>query len=292
MTIGDNIDINGVWTSKDGRNKIQIIQSLDKFEGYIGNPEEVKISLGTVSKRTLNFKQTWHEGVNKGAVATVYGKLSNDNGTIILDFEGTRANGRPMKGRNVIYRESLVGTWIPMGLGRSGDVWRFMLDSNRRDITGYFIHTRLGERVELRGQMNFSDNLFFIISLPSKEDGRVEIQGEFRCPNIVLTLPPDLGNKTILLERKSPAFPTKFEEYEPASLMDDSSTTSGKPLPFSLSPQKQPFRGESEVVSEQLSKARSTPSSMPEDLRTTLLFAFDVPKRRQTHCECCCCNVQ
>merc|ERR1719320_793423 len=100
--------------------------------------------------RTLNFKQTWHEGVNKGAVATVYGKLSSDEGTILLDFEGMRANGRSMKGRNAIYRQSLVGTWVPMGMSGNGDVWRFALEPNRQDITGYFLHARFNERVELR----------------------------------------------------------------------------------------------------------------------------------------------
>merc|ERR1719320_718622 len=106
--------------------------------------------------RTLNFKQTWHEGVNKGAVATVYGKLLSDGGTILLDFEGMRANGRAMKGRNAIYRQSLVGTWVPMGLTGSGDVWRFVLEKNRQDITGYFLHSILNERVELRGRRHLN----------------------------------------------------------------------------------------------------------------------------------------
>jgi len=284
MERGDIIDINGVWTSKDGRIKIHIIQSLDKFEGYVGSPEVVKISLGTVSKQTLNFKQTWLDGVNKGAVATVYGKLSSDASTIILDFEGMRANGRAMKGRNAIFRESIAGTWIPMGLSGSGDVWRFMLGLNNQDITGYFLQGKINERIELRGQRYWSNDNFFMVSLPSSEgDGRVVIRGEYKCPKIVLTLPPDLGNKSIVLERKPADFSPKFEEYEPVSRNQEDSSTAISMKQVSLSSQKEPFRGESEVV--------YTPSSQL-DLRTALLYPIDVPvNKKHIFSQCCCCAV-
>jgi len=283
MKRGDIIDINGVWTSKDGRNKVHIIQSLDKFEGYVGSPEVVKISLGTVSKQTLNFKQTWLDGVNKGAVATVYGKLSCDGGTIILDFEGMRANGRAIKGWNAIFRESIVGTWVPKGISGSGEVWRFMLGLNNWDITGYFLQSKINERVEFKGQRYWSNENCFLILLPTYEkDGMVEIPGEYKCPNIVLALPPNLGNKSIVLERKPVEFPPKFEEYEPVPrLQKDSSTTSMKSV--SLSSQKEPFRGESEVV-------YTTSSQL--DLRTALLVPTDVPSNKNhTFSQCCCCTV-
>jgi len=137
MTQGGIVDIHGDWISRDGNNKINLIQTLDKFEGFVGNRDDVKITLGTISGRTLNFKQSWHRGRNKGAVATVYGKLTSDSSTILLEFEGMRANGKGMKGKNAIFRENLIGTWTPMGLSGNGDVWFFRL-KNRLDITGYY----------------------------------------------------------------------------------------------------------------------------------------------------------
>merc|ERR550534_3565094 len=107
---------------------------MDKFEGYVGSPDDVKITLGTISGRTMNFKQTWHKGKNKGAVATVYGKLTTDRSTILLEFEGTRSNGKGMKGKNAIFRDSLLGSWTPMGLIENGDIWNFNLNDNKLDI--------------------------------------------------------------------------------------------------------------------------------------------------------------
>jgi len=292
MTSGGVININGGWTSKDGKNKIRFTQSLDKFEGYVGRADEVKISLGTISERTLNFKQTWHKGVNKGAVATVYGQMTSDGGTILLEFEGMRANGRGMKGRNAIYRENLVGSWITLGLGGSGDVWRFILGSNNQNITGYYFNSSLNDRVELLGQ-RINDN-FFMVSLPSSEGRTTVVRGEYRCPNIILVLPPSLGNKTIILGRKPPECMPRYEEYEPQPMPSEESSAQTSEM-GELSSNKRPFRGESNTaMSEQLVSC-NWPSSKPEseDLRTPLMSCVSVPfEREQSQRNCCCgCNV-
>jgi len=286
MQSGEIIDIDGGWTSRNGRNKIHITQSAEKFEGYVGNSKECRITLGTISERTLNFKQTWHEGVNKGAVATVYGWLTSDGGTIFLEFEGMRANGRSMRGKNAIHRENIVGTWIPMGLSGRGDKWRFILEKNRQDITGYF-HSSSNERYEIRGERMLKNLQCFNLHLKSSDGRREEVQGEYRCPNIILALPYRLGNRSVMLERNPPESFPKFEEYKPfpeVQVEESSGQTDEKVASFSS--QKQPFRGKSERYSR-----RNITSDNQDDMRNPLLScSIDVSRRRQICC--CCCFVQ
>jgi len=291
MTAGKIININGGWTSKDGKNKINLIQTRDKFEGFVGDKDDVKITLGTISERTLNFKQTWHRGRNKGAVATVYGKLTSDNSTILLEFEGMRSNGKGMKGKNAIYRESLIGTWTPMGLSGSGDIWYFSL-KNERDITGYY-ETKLKERVLLRGQRSQKDVNFFTISLQRK-NGRwdvAKIKGEYRCPSIILAL----REKNVILGRKRQETMPRYEEYDPLPLSQEDSESE---MIFctnetSFSSRKRPFRNESKVMENKnvqpyYSEPTRAPDSHPEDLRTRLLSASWRAENR-TRKKCCWC---
>jgi len=195
------INIHGPWTSISGMNRIRFIQKWDKFSGYVGSQDESKITLGTISGRSLNFKQTWHKGVNKGAVATVYGKLTSDNGNILLEFEGTRADSRLIKGKSVIYRDNLIGSWMPMS-GAIGDTWLFNM-LNKRDISGYYDSTQFKERVKITGHRNQEDGNFFDINLQMNGVPE-EIQGEYRCPKLILSLPRDFGHQTLVLVRKPP----------------------------------------------------------------------------------------
>jgi len=292
MTEAGIIDINGGWTSKDGKNKINLIQTRDKFEGFVGDGDDVKITLGTISGRTLNFKQTWHRGRNKGAVATVYGKLTSDSSTILLEFEGMRANGRGMKGKNAIFRESLIGTWTPMGLSGSGDIWYFGLKNNL-DIAGYY-ETKLKERLLLRGQRSQKDVNFFTISL-QKENGRwntAKIKGEYRCPGIILAL----RNKNVILGRKRQEEMPRYEEYDPLPLSQEDSESE---MIFctndtSFSSRKRPLRNESKVmepkkVEPYYSKTPKEPVDQPEDLRARLLVPTSKHSKNRTRKKCCCC---
>jgi len=286
------VDIHGDWISRDGNNKINLIQTLDKFEGFVGNRDDVKITLGTISGRTLNFKQSWHRGRNKGAVATVYGKLTSDSSTILLEFEGMRANGKGMKGKNAIFRENLIGTWTPMGLSGNGDVWFFRL-KNRQDITGYY-ETKSKKRVLLRGQRS-QDNVNFFTIILQMANGKwdsAKIKGEYRCPSIILTLP----NQRLLLGRKRPEMKPKYEEYHPLPLPQEESESE---IIFctndtSFSSRKKPFRNASKVMktkkrethSESPRQAVSQPSE-PEDLRARLLP--DPDQLQKTRKKWCCC---
>jgi len=292
MTEAGIIDINGGWTSKDGKNKINLIQTLDKFEGFVGDGDDVKITLGTISGRTLNFKQTWHKGRNKGAVATVYGKLTLDSSTILLEFEGMRANGRGMKGKNAIFRESLIGTWTPMGLSGSGDIWYFDL-TNNVDITGYY-ETKLKDRVLLRGQRSQKDVNFFTISL-QRENGRwdkAKIKGEYRCPGIILAL----RNKNVILGRKRQEEMPRYEEYDPQPLTHEDSESE---MIFctndtSFSSRKRPFRDDSKVMERKnaepyYSETPKEPVDEPEDLRARLLVPTFKHSEKRTRKICCCC---
>lgn len=280
MTSDEIIDIHGCWTSRDGKNKIHIVQVSNKFEGYVGT-EDVKISLGHVSERTLNFKQTWHKGLNKGAVVTVYGKLTSDNSTIILEFDGMRANGRGMKGKNAIFRENLIGSWAPMGMSGIGDVWRLNM-KNRRDITGYY-KSKLKGRVVLKGQRNDEDINLFTLSIQAKDGEWQEekIKGEFMCPNLKLALPPALGQKTILLRRKLPENMPKYEEYDPLPIVPSDSEVWARGTSFSS--QKRPYRDESRVMY-RVSRPYSEPPRPPEDLRTTLLPTKPPQKTKSSLC--------
>lgn len=289
MTESQIINIHGVWTSKCGKNKINFIQKLDKFEGFVGDQDDVKITLGTISGRTMNFKQTWHKGRNKGAVATVYGKLTSDSSTILLEFEGMRANGRGMKGKNTIYRENLMGSWAPMGVVGGSDIWHFKLE-NRWDITGFCDNTKLGKRIPLKGQRSKSDINFFTISL-QEENGKWDtavIEGEYRCPGIILAL----GIKNIILARKRLETMPKYEEYDPIPLSQEASDSE---MIFctsdnSLSSRKRPLRDESKVPERKNERAYKSEyvndsGNQPEDLRARLL----VPASGQTRTQKKCC---
>jgi len=302
MIAGDIVDINGVWTSKDGRNKINLIQTLDKFEGFVGDGDDVKITLGTVSGRTLNFKQTWHRGRNKGAIATVYGRLTSDSSSILLEFEGMRANGRGMKGKNAIFRESMIGTWTPMGLSGAGDIWCFNL-KNKWDITGYlknkrdtsgYNKTTLKNQVPLRGQRSQKDVNFFTISL-QKENGEwdsTQINGEYRCPSIILAH----NGKNIILGRKRLEPMPKYNEYIPLPLSQDDSESE---MIFctndtSFSSRKRPFRDDSKVMDcsnapTYYSEPPKRSVSQPEDLRTRLLVPVSLHSGKRTRKKYCCC---
>jgi len=283
------INIHGMWTSKNGKNKIRIIQDGDKFEGYVGNADEAKISLGTISKRTLNFKQTWHKGINKGAVATVYGRLTSDNGNILLEFEGMRANGRGMKGNNAIYRDSLIGSWTPLA-GSSGETWRFNLVNNR-DIIGHYESVQITDRMVISGKCDEENNNYFTIYLHMSAGRKEAIRGEYRCPNLILSMPRSLGHQTVRLVRRQPEAMPQSEEYDPESqdLTEGGGSQSHKNT--SLSSTKRPARYDSNVKSapEFPTRAQAFDSlSKREDLRTALLPTH----LQKTEKNCCCCNME
>lgn len=294
MTSSEIIDIHGGWTSKDGKHKIQIVQTLDKFEGFVGSPEDVKISLGTISERTLNFKQTWHMGKNKGAVATVYGQLTSDSSTILLEFQGRQANGRGMKGKNAIFRENLIGSWTPYGRNGSGDVWSFNLE-NSQDITGYYKPNKAKEGVSLKGQRNHEDANFFTISLETsnkrENQATEEINGEFKCPRIILDLPTSLGKKSVLLIRKRQESLPKYEEYDPLPLVQEEEPEvflNGKGKSFG--PKLRPVRDDSAKMQKRASnrgeKSSQNPGE-PEDMRSRFLTTVSHSSGR-SHKKCCC----
>jgi len=284
------INIHGVWTSKCGKNTINFIQTQDKFEGFVGDHDDVKITLGTISGRTMNFKQSWHKGRNQGAVATVYGKLTSDSSTIFLEFEGMRANGRGMKGKNTIYRQSLIGSWAPLGAVGCSDIWHFILE-NTWDITGFCDNTKLNKRIPLKGQRSRSDVNFFTISL-QEDNGTWDtalIEGEYRCPGIILSL----GHKNIILARKRLEKMPKYEEYDPVPLSQE---TSESEMIFctsenSLSSRKRPLRDESKVPKCKNDKAYKSEyvdsRNQPEDLRARLLVPSTVDRRARK--KYCCC---
>lgn len=284
------INIHGPWTSKNGKNKIRIIQDGNKFEGYVGNAEEAKISLGTISKRTLNFKQTWHKGVNKGAVATVYGRLTSDNGNILLEFEGTRANGRAMKGKNAIYRDSIIGSWTPLSCA-NGETWRFNL-VNKRDITGHYESVQIPDRMKISGKCERENENYFTIYLHMSAGRREAIRGEYRCPNLILNMPRNLGHQTVLLVRKSPEAMPQSEEYDPESIELTEGGYSISLIDTSLSSGKQPVRLDSNILSgagkEYPTKRQPSDESQREDLRTELLSRH-LPK---TGSGCCCGSTE
>jgi len=287
MTKCGIIDIQGGWTSRDGKNKINLIQTLDKFEGFVGDKDDVKITLGAISGRTLNFKQTWHSGRNKGAVATVYGRLTSDSSTILLEFEGMRADGRGMKGKNAIFRENMIGTWTPMGLTGSGDVWYFGL-KNRRDISGYY-ETKGRKRVSLKGQRSQKNVNFFTISLQKKngKSDMAKIKGEYRCPNIILSLP----DQNILLGRKRQEHKQNYAEYHPlpSAKEDSESEIIFHTNDASFSSQKRPYRNKSssKPQPETSNEPPRQIDSPPEDLRTRLLP--DPHQYEKTRNTCCFC---
>jgi len=291
MAEGQIINIDGVWTSKCGQNKINFIQTQDRFEGFVGDHDDVKITLGTISGRTMNFKQTWHKGRNQGAVATIYGKLTSDSSTILLEFEGMRANGRGMKGKNTLYRQNLIGSWAPMGVVGCSDIWHFKLE-NRWDITGYCDNTKLNKRIPLKGQRSKSDINFFTISL-QEDNGKwatTLIEGEYRCPGIILAL----GRRNLILARKRLEKMPKYEEYDPVPLSEEASDSE---MIFctnenSFSSRRRPLRDESKVPeykNEQAYKSEYVNESrnQPEDLRARLLGPSTVDRR--TRKKCCCC---
>jgi len=283
------INIHGPWTSKNGKNKIRIIQEGNKFEGYVGNADEAKISLGTISKRTLNFKQTWHKGVNKGAVATVYGRLTSDNGNILLEFEGTRANGKAMKGKNAIYRDSIIGSWTPLSCS-NGETWRFNL-VNKRDIIGHFESVQRPDRLKITGQCDRENEDCFTIYLHTGAGRREAIRGEYKCPHLILNMPRNLGPQPVLLVRKSPEAMPQSEEYDPESLEQ----TEGGSATFvntSLSSGKQPARYASNALSaggkEYPTKRQPSDEYQREDLRAELLS----PHLPKTGSGCCCSSTE
>jgi len=280
------INIHGTWTSKNGKNKIRIIQDGDKFEGYVGNADEAKISLGTISKRTLNFKQTWHKGNNEGAVATVYGRLTSDNGNILLEFEGMRANGMGIKGRNAIYRDSLIGSWTPLS-GSSGETWRFNLVNNR-DITGHYESLQITDRMVISGQCDKENGNYFTIYLHMSDERAEAIRGEYRCPNLILSMPPGLGHQKVLLVRKPPEAMPQCEEYDPDSL-DITEGLSQSRKDTSLSSAKRPARYSSNVMNAPQYPTRTQLDEYQrEDLRAALLS----PHIKKTENNCCCCNME
>lgn len=274
------INIHGPWTSKNGMNRIRIIQKWDKFEGWVGNQEDSKISLGSISGRTLNFKQSWHKGVNKGAVATVYGRLTSDNGNILLEFVGMRADGREIKGRSAIYRDNLIGSWIPMS-GGSGDTWLFNM-LNERDITGYYDSNRFNDRVMITGHRNQEDGNFFIVYL--KVNGITEeVRGEYRCPNLKLSLPQSFGRQTQILVRKPPESLPPYQEYEPESSQTtttDSKTNLLKGLSFSS--RNRPCRFESQFLQQTHDESQHY-----DDIQSAFLQVHD-----RQYCCCCYCNME
>jgi len=288
MVEGEIINIHGVWTSRDGKNKINFLQTLDKFEGFVGDQDDVKITLGTISERKINFKQAWHKGRNKGAVATVYGRLTRDNSTILLEFEGMRANGNGMKGKNTIFRENLIGSWTPMGVRDSGSIWHFSL-KNRWDITGFYDNTKLNKRVPLLGQRSREDVNFFTISL-QQENGKwdsAKINGEYRCPSIILAL----RNRNVILGRKQLESMPKYEEYDPLPQDKSDSEMIFCTSDTSFSSRKRPFRDDSKVLERKEQSNKSEPlresASQCEDLRARLLVPASVKER--TRKKYCCC---
>jgi len=299
MASGKIIDIHGRWTSKDGKNKIQLMQSFDKFEGYVGSPDDVRISLGNISDRKLCFKQTWHKGKNKGAIATVHGYLTSDSSTILLEFEGTRSNGKGMKGKNAIVRESFIGMWTPMDLSESGDIWSFNL-KGRWEITGYY-ESNLKEKLDLKGERNHRDANFFTISVQSS-NGRweEEIKGEYRCPSIILTLPPSLGDRTLLLERRKQFESLPSLKYHPLPLIQEKTEPAFlSTKDTSTSSEKRPSRDQSNVdekTSEHFDSqfpSKQYVGQPDDDLRTALLSTVSLPlqKRTSNKSSCCCCCI-
>jgi len=301
MESNDIIDIHGGWTSKDGKHKIQIVQTLDKFEGFVGSPEDVKISLGTISERTLNFKQTWHMGRNKGAFATVYGQLTSDSSTILLEFQGRQASGRGMKGKNEIFRENLIGSWTTYGRNErngSGDVWSFKLE-NSRDITGYYKPNTAKEGFSLKGQINHENTNFFTVSLLSSDkkdkkenQEKEQIKGEFKCPRIILDLPPSLGKKTVLLVRKRQESLPKYEEYDPLPLVleeEQKCFVNGKGKSFG--PKLRPVRDDSEIMQKKGFKRGEKSSQNPDehhDMGMRFLSTVSTVSSGRSHKKCCC----
>jgi len=290
------INIHGTWTSKNGKNKIRIIQNGDKFEGYVGNADEAKISLGTISKRTLNFKQTWHKGVNKGAVATVYGRLTSDNGNILLEFEGMRANGRGMKGKNAIYRDSIIGSWTPLS-GSSDETWRFNM-VNKREITGHYESVQITGRMMISGECDKENRKYFTIYLHMSPERQEAIRGEYRCPNLILCMPRSLGHQTVLLVRKPPEQMPQSEEYDPESQETTDGGSESQKDP-SLSSTKRPARYASNVVRKPEIKfpnqAQSFDNYQREDLRTALLPPETTRPQNQFCCNTenrVCCTLQ
>jgi len=291
------INIDGMWTSKNGLNKIRIIQSEDKFEGYVGNENMVKISLGTISERTLNFKQSWHKGVNKGAVATVYGRLTEDNAHILLQFQGMRADGREIKGKNAIYRDNFIGAWIPKG-GVSGDTWHFNL-VNEREVTGHLHSKHFKDPMPIVGRRNQENGNFFVGYLQVSSGSSEEIRGEYSCPNLILSLPRNLGNQHLFLVRKPPQRKPLYVEYEDesSSTKESMSNEINRVQSISLSSKKRPCRKESNIVNNQsMQPAPFLESSNNdlnrEDMRSALLCSYPLQAKEKRNSVSCCWSME
>jgi len=173
--------------------------------------------------------------------------LTSDGSSILLEFEGCRANGKSMKGRNAIFRDNLIGSWIPADINEGGDVWSFSLD-NRLDIAGYYYDANLMKKMALQGKRCQKDPDYFTVSVQSDEEEK-EIIGVYRCPHIILTLPSQLGKKSLKLTRKLLETLPNNQEYDPPSLdIETISHSIFNPTLSSLSSRKRPLRDESKAL--------------------------------------------
>jgi len=276
------IDISGRWTSKAGNIKIHLSQTGDKFDGYVGSKDEIKISLGRISGHTINFKQTWHKGVNEGAVVTVYGTIANDKASIMMWYDGSRITGKRIEGRNFIYRDNFMGTWVPSN--RSGDVWSFIIKSGG-EVSGQLLIRRSSKPLAIVGQRDEADEKVFTFSVES--DRSKVITGEYKCPNVTLSFPSSQGGtRTMKLCRKQESMIRKFQEYFPEAgghereVLNSAEVRSPRPVR-----EQSQFSGMSTTQS----------SAGANDLRTPFLSSTYGDRNKYMRNErgtCVCCIVQ
>jgi len=281
MSSAEVMDISGRWTSKAGNIKIHLTQTGDKFEGFVGSEDEIKISLGRISGQTINFKQTWHKGVNEGAVVTVYGTVANDAASIMMWYDGSRITGKRIEGRNFIYRDNFMGTWVPSN--RSGDIWSFIIKSGG-DVSGQLITRRSTKPLALVGERDEANESCFTFSVES--DMSKVITGEYKCPNVLLSFSSSAGGtRKLKLSRKQESMIKKFQEYLPKSCNNAGELQNSDNL---KSPR--PIREES-----QLSGMSTQSSANSNDLRTPFLSSSYGDKNKQmgnARGPCVCCIVQ
>jgi len=282
MSSTEVIDISGLWTSKAGNIKIHLNQTGDKFEGFVGSKDEIKISLGRISGQTINFKQTWHKGVNEGAVVTVYGTIADDTASIMMWYDGSKITGTRIEGRNFIYRDNFMGTWVPPN--RSGDIWSFCIKSGR-DVSGQLVTKRSTKPVALTGQRDETNDNCFTFSMES--DRSKVIKGEYNCPNVTLSFPSSQGGmRKIKLSRKQESMNRKFQEYYPEKGDDEGEVKNSEEV---RSPR--PVREESQFSGMSLHSSANTTN----DLRTPFLSSSYGDKnkyKRSRRGTCVCCIVQ
>jgi len=273
------IDISGRWTSKAGNIKIHLTQTGDKFEGFVGSEDEIKISLGRISGQTINFKQTWHKGLNAGAVVTVYGTIANDATSIMMWYDGSRITGKRIEGRNFIYRDNFGGTWVPAN--RSGDIWSFVIKSGR-DVSGKLITRRSSKPLALVGKQDEADDKCFTFSIES--DMTKVITGEYKCPHVLLSFSSSAGGiRKLKLSRKQESMIKKFQEYLP-----ETNNQAGQVQNSDTLRSPRPIREESQLSGMSLHSSVNT-----SDLRTPFLSSsYGDRNKHMRSARCVCCIVQ